>query len=279
MLHTWRFTFNTTLVPLLIYNIMTPSCQRQRMLPRALCSNSNLKEMFVYTTRNIIGDVYVVSDDNTSGRIHFQYAQYVSSSPIPELPFVSSHYSAPYTLYKLDMLRHIPFYLDKVVLVDYDVILSPDFVIKIQQIMNNQKRVATMSVSSAGGKFHGLQAGVIAFQLSLLRKIGPTWWNISGLPHNLPLGEQTLWDHFSKVRPNWIGHLPCGFHLETQVLQAALIDFNLSLKTRYPKAIRCPNEAEIPQIIHGAGGMRNKMAPLARVLPSFQCMKFRCLLK
>jgi len=144
-------------------------------------------------------------------------------------------------------------------------------VIKIQQIMKNHKRVATMSVSSAGAKFNGLQAGVIAFELSLLRKIGPTWWNIHGMPHNLPLGEQTLWNYFSKVRPDWIEHLPCGFHLETQVLQAALIDFNLSLKTRHPIAIRCPNQTESPQIIHGAAGMRNKMSQLARVLPSFQC--------
>lgn len=200
-----------------------------------------------------------------------KYAQYVSSSPIPELPFVSSHYSAPFTLYKLDILRHVPSYLDKIVLVDYDVILSPTFVIKIEQIMNNNKKVATMSVSSAGGKFSGLQAGVIAFQLSLLREIGYTWWNMNGIPHNLPLGEQTLWNHFSKVRPNWIEHLPCGFHLETQVLQAALIDFNLSRKTIHPIALRCPNQTESPQIIHGAGGMRNKMAELARVLPSFQC--------
>ena len=130
--------------------------------------------------------------------------------------------------------------------------------------------MATMGVSSAGGKFKGLQSGVIAFRLSLLREMGYTWWNVSGIPYNLPLGEQTLWDHFSNVKSDWIQHLPCGFHLETQVLQAALIDHNLSIAARYPAARRCPTSG-IPHILHGAGGMKPYLAKLAHVLPSFQC--------
>lgn len=260
MLHTWRFTFRTNLVPLLLYSVG----------PR----RAALHEIFACTTQKTLGNVYLVSDYNSSQtRLHTKVPIHESSCEIPTFSFRSSHYSAPYTLYKLDMLRHLPSVIETVVLIDTDVIVSSNFVSDMTRHLTRTSKMATMSISSAGGRFYGLQAGVIAFRLSSMRMLGETWWNISGIPRDLQLAEQTLWDYFATSRPHWIGHLPCGFHLETQVLQAALIDYNLSNSKRFPSAIHCPTTTTPPQILHGAGGMARTLEQLAWVLPSFGCNK------
>ena len=260
MLHTWRFDFGATPLPLLTYDLNRGN-------------RADLESMFACPRQPSIGEFYVVSHRNRSATLFSRHSKYVSSSPNPTLPFVSDHYSAPYNLYKLDMLRHIPARLQEIVLIDRDVIMSPRFLPCVEILLSRQKTpsLAMMSVSSAGGAFQGLQSGVIAFRLPLLRKLGVEWWDVQGMPRRLPLAEQTLWDYFSKAKPDWIDHFPCGFHLETQVLQAALIDRGLSSRDRYPSAARCANDSARPRILHGAGGMRHALPALAAVLPEFQC--------
>ena len=226
--------------------------------------------MFQCVKRSDIGSVFVVTHDNTSPpQLLGTHASVVLRSAIVRLPFTSSHYSAPYNLYKLNMLNNLPTHLSAIVLVDSDVIFSPPFVRTALQYLRTSNATVVASRSSAGGTFHGVQSGVMAFDLKRLRALSPPWWSIFPKTLALPTAEQNLWEWEVTQPHSMLRYFPCGFHLETQLLQATLVDLGLNA-SEFPARVRCKNANRVrPMIAHGAAGMHSTLSAVVHRLDGF----------
>lgn len=259
-------SLSANLVPIIVY-AMGP-----RRTPNALT------EIFRYVQEAEVGDVYFVTTHSAPEPFLWARKRVKLRTALPpELSFTSTHYSAPWTLWKVDVLSHVPRHVQRLVTLDLDTIIGANFTREMGAHIDSLRppAFAALSPSSSDGLYSGVQGGLVGWDLRELRRqtLCPhaTWWscvNTSASP-GLPLGEQSLWDIVMRDQPRHLRLLPCGLHLETQLLQWVSRELGLATAKQYPAAAACParlGQPSEPQVVHSAAGMGPMAARVARKL-------------
>jgi hypothetical protein len=212
--------------------------------------------IFEFARDEDVGDVYTVSEATASaprftGAMAERKCDVIRSAMrwalVPAFA-AGNHYSGRWCMQKLELLTHLPHYVESAVLLDADAYVLPNGMRLLGGYIRDLKAPRFAAVPRTDARVHlvlrngtrslrvphrseGINSGMLALNVTRMRAFGETfcpgrsWWScvLDTQPrgYNDVGGDQAVWNAMLVDRPDLFTQLPCSTHLSVDALRSA----------------------------------------------------------